>query len=60
MKSKNIYQNLEEYIKKKSKTIIKDKEGHIDESQVDFFINLLKKNKCIKKIGEPGYNQGHS
>ena len=60
MKSKNIYQNLEEYIKKKSKTIIKDKEGHIDESQVDFFINLLKKNKWIKKIGETGFNQGHS
>ena len=59
-KNKNIYQNLEEYIRKKSKTVIKDKEGHIDISQVNFFKNLLKNNKWVKKIGETGFNLGHS
>lgn len=56
---KNIYDSLLDYVKKNTKTGIK-KEGNIDKSQIIFFIELLKKNKWIRKIGETGFNMGHS
>jgi predicted O-methyltransferase YrrM len=55
-----IYKRLLEYIKQK--TILKRKEGNIDETQINFFVELLGggAEEGVKKIGETGFNMGHS
>jgi predicted O-methyltransferase YrrM len=53
-----IYKRLLEHIKQK--TILKKKEGNVDESQINFFVELLGGGEGVKKIGEIGFNMGHS